>query len=198
MLLGDGLPPPAFEEGAEAGVAGTLLARFKKLSLPRFGAPKKEVEPRLSSATPSQTIVRQSERLGAPSFKPLAEKDQPERAESSAGSAGPSSSRDLSASPEGGGRRFLIAESGDGKIEFPLAPGEYTIGRAAGCDFQINHRSLSREHARIKVQADKLSLIDLESANKTFVDDHEVANETVISEQQRIRFGIVEAWIEER
>ena len=184
------LATPVFEEGSRGGVAGTFLAKLKKIALPRFDPSKKGPEPRVPSSVPSETIMSQTQKLAAPDFQAPARKKE--------GEARRSGQAQTESRLAETGQRFLIATIGDRQLEFPLTRGRYTIGRSGSCDFQINHRSLSREHARIDVQNDKITLIDLESANKTFLEDQEVLAETVISSGQRIRFGIVEAGVKER
>lgn len=47
--------------------------------------------------------------------------------------------------------------------------GELTLGRTAGCDLVIPERSVSKQHARIRLKQGHWQLMDLESANGTFV-----------------------------
>ena len=62
---------------------------------------------------------------------------------------------------------------------FSLAGGELTIGRVPGNGIVIDNAGVSRRHAVIRVQDDKVLIEDLGSANGTFVrgekiDKHEL------------------------
>jgi diguanylate cyclase (GGDEF)-like protein len=53
--------------------------------------------------------------------------------------------------------------------QFVLNRKEFLIGRSSECDIQIDDRSVSRNHAKITVDATGVILTDLNSANKTVV-----------------------------
>ena len=61
-----------------------------------------------------------------------------------------------------------------GQQEFKLKNGPNTIGRARENDIVILDQSLSRQHARIDVQAERISIADLQSRNGTFVNGDKV------------------------
>jgi len=69
----------------------------------------------------------------------------------------------------------------------PIRRGSYTIGRG-GTRVVIPDPELSREHARLVVTDTDIIMIDLDSANGTYVDGERIRN-TVISTDSRIRCG---------
>src|SRR6478752_10222223 len=69
----------------------------------------------------------------------------------------------------------------------PLRRGNYSIGRS-GTRIAIPDPELSREHARIVVTDTDILLIDLDSANGTYVDGERIRT-TVISTESSIRCG---------
>lgn len=62
---------------------------------------------------------------------------------------------------------------------FQLKSGSTTIGRAPNCDVVIASQSVSKEHARIEVLADKVILTDLGSRNGTFVNGVQIRSQKV-------------------
>lgn len=69
----------------------------------------------------------------------------------------------------------------------PLRRGSYSIGRS-GTRVVIPDPELSREHARVIVTETNIILVDLDSANGTFVDGERIRN-AVITTDSRIRCG---------
>lgn len=69
----------------------------------------------------------------------------------------------------------------------PLRRGTYTIGRS-GTRIVIPDPELSREHASVVVTDTEIILVDLDSANGTYVDGQRIRN-TVISTDSTIRCG---------
>lgn len=69
----------------------------------------------------------------------------------------------------------------------PLRRGSYSIGRS-GTRIAIPDPELSREHARVVVTDREIILIDLDSANGTYVDGERIRS-TVISTDSSIRCG---------
>jgi signal transduction histidine kinase len=64
----------------------------------------------------------------------------------------------------------LIYNSGFfGENVFEIAGEAVAVGRADGCEICILHKSLSRRHAELRVEAGRTSLVDLGSKNGTFV-----------------------------
>jgi two-component system, NtrC family, response regulator AtoC len=71
------------------------------------------------------------------------------------------------ASPPSGGRVVAFWEGGFSAVALPES-GELTIGRSKSCDLYVQHATVSREHARLRIGATTL-LIDCGSSNGTKV-----------------------------
>ncbi len=59
--------------------------------------------------------------------------------------------------------------------EFDITKTEIVIGRTEDNDIAIDHRSVSRHHAKIQVQGKSFKVIDLKSANGTLINGEEYA-----------------------
>ncbi len=53
--------------------------------------------------------------------------------------------------------------------DFPIQSESFSVGRAPDNDLVINHPSVSRKHARLKIEGEMLSIEDLDSANGSFL-----------------------------
>lgn len=71
-----------------------------------------------------------------------------------------------------------------------LPQGEVTIGRSADCDVQIEDPGVSREHARLIVEPDKVVVKDMGSKNFTFVNEERLSGPTTLSPGDEIQFGL--------
>ena len=67
-----------------------------------------------------------------------------------------------------------------------------TIGRAPGNNFVVEHATVSRQHAVIKIEGQDLRLYDLGSANGTFVNDKRVREPVVLQDGDTVRLGEAE------
>ena len=72
--------------------------------------------------------------------------------------------------PEAGPTWFVTHDS----REFPLGPGDNLIGRDAAVRVRLGHPSVSRRHARIRVDDARAIVDDLGSRNGTFVDGRRI------------------------
>ncbi len=77
-----------------------------------------------------------------------------------------------------------------------LGEGEVVIGRSAYCSLVLEHETLSRVHASLKVVDDGVELSDLGSSNGTFVNGVLIEGPTRVRPGDDIRLGKVEIWIE--
>src|SRR5262249_38234961 len=91
-------------------------------------------------------------------------------------------------------RYVLILEDGSGD-RHPLIEGRTTIGRSAECDIVIADDSVSRQHAALLVEAERIELTDLTSRNHTFRNESAVLHSEVAC-GDRLRFGNVPASLE--
>ena len=92
----------------------------------------------------------------------------------------------------------LVVTMPDETVEtFSLEEGAQIIGRELSCDLTLPDTSISRQHARITVEADTVMLEDLGSKNATFVDGHRIMATVAIHPDSLIRFGLsIEAYLE--
>jgi DNA-binding winged helix-turn-helix (wHTH) protein len=74
---------------------------------------------------------------------------------------------------------------------YPLKEGENVLGRAKDCEVPLELDSISRHHAVITVDGNRITLRDLRSKNGTFVAGRRVDETVDISERQPIRLGSV-------
>ncbi len=75
---------------------------------------------------------------------------------------------------------------------FQLKEGENIVGRGQTSEVFIDHSTVSRKHATIKVQSGKVTVKDLGSSNHTFVDGKQIDSEVEITPYSQIKFGTVE------
>jgi len=75
-----------------------------------------------------------------------------------------------------------------------LKPGTYIVGRKSECDFCIPHRTVSREHATIEVEAarEELFLTDQGSHNGTFVNGERITRRVRVHPGDAVMFGQAE------
>ena len=67
-----------------------------------------------------------------------------------------------------------------------------TIGRDPGNTIVLDHQTVSRQHATIKLEGNSFRLFDLGSANGTFVNDIRVREPVTLEDGVVVRFGEVE------
>ena len=73
--------------------------------------------------------------------------------------------------------------------EFDLPPGETILGRSPECHVTIDDPLVSREHAKIHVEEERVVVKDLGSRNGLKVNGQTVATEQVLHDGDRIRIG---------
>jgi hypothetical protein len=73
--------------------------------------------------------------------------------------------------------------------EVDLNPGETIIGRSATCQITIDDPLVSREHAKIRVEQDSLTIEDLGSRNGVLVAGKPVKKIRPLADGDRIRIG---------
>src|SRR5262245_50231847 len=67
------------------------------------------------------------------------------------------------------------------------------VGRERAADLSISHPSVSRRHARIVRAGDGYSVIDLQSANGTFLNGRPVLTTLPLQDGDRLSFGGIDA-----
>lgn len=78
-----------------------------------------------------------------------------------------------------------------GKQEFVLERGENLLGRDAEARVYVDHRTVSRFHARISIESDAAILEDLNSRNGTFLDGRKIEIPTEIHHGAIIGLGLI-------
>ncbi len=93
------------------------------------------------------------------------------------------------------GLHLIVTESGSQVSHYSLVEGDNLIGRGANADVALKYPDLSRRHAILVVAGENITIRDLGSRNRTFVDDVPVKAEldVTIEPGTRLRFGSVEA-----
>jgi len=72
---------------------------------------------------------------------------------------------------------------------------ELIIGRESDCDVLINDRQVSRKHAQILFNSDKLSLTDLNSKNGTMLNGEYVTSSAQLKDGDEIIIGLVQEFV---
>jgi DNA-binding winged helix-turn-helix (wHTH) protein len=78
-----------------------------------------------------------------------------------------------------------------GPREIGLRPGENILGRDPDVAVFLDHRSVSRHHARITISGEHAILEDLQSKNGTFLRGNRISAPARLSDQDDIRIGRV-------
>ncbi len=85
-----------------------------------------------------------------------------------------------------GDAKYLLRPQSGGE-DFPLE-GEVLVGRKEDCDLVVTEGHPSRHHARLVVDADGVLLVDLGSANGTFVNGRKIESEQRLASGDRVAF----------
>ncbi len=91
--------------------------------------------------------------------------------------------------------RLVVIGGLDSGKAFPLPPGEYIVGRAAGAEVQLPDDSVSRRHALLTVSEEGVTVLDLDSHNGTRVNG-QLVKTSPVSEGDELRFGSSRAVLE--
>jgi DNA-binding winged helix-turn-helix (wHTH) protein len=75
--------------------------------------------------------------------------------------------------------------------DYPLQPGENVLGRAHDAAVPIEHSSVSRRHAVVRIEADEAVLEDCQSKNGTFVQGARVTGPLPLADFDEILVGQV-------
>lgn len=90
---------------------------------------------------------------------------------------------------------WLVGTSGGLRgQDFRIRPGGARIGRVASCGVclpQGQEFGVSKEHAEVRIGAGACVLVDLDSANGTFVNGERIT-EQALQDGDRVRFGLLE------
>lgn len=84
----------------------------------------------------------------------------------------------------------LVIQDGDGKTEIVrLAREEISIGRKEGNTIRLTERNVSRRHAVIRTQGEKVHIEDLGSYNGVSVNGNRIAQRTMLGISDRVKIG---------
>lgn len=75
--------------------------------------------------------------------------------------------------------KFQVVKSGEAPFEFTSKSDEFIVGRGKDCDLRIISEGVSRQHARIYTENDKVFIEDLGSSNGTFINEEKVTRSEV-------------------
>ena len=76
-------------------------------------------------------------------------------------------------------------------IAYWIAKRETTIGRSLDNDFVIDAPDVSRHHAILELQDQRLRVVDLGSLNGTFVNQRQVQSWALVNSGDTLTFGLV-------
>lgn len=90
-----------------------------------------------------------------------------------------------------GGSYTIVIEDRHGTPvqEVRLDAGERIVGRYRECDIILPSENVSRRHARLLVEGDRLFVEDLGSANGTYVNGERIRERTVLADRAVLRIG---------
>ena len=77
----------------------------------------------------------------------------------------------------------------DPQRRFTLAPGANIVGRDPECEVWLDSPGVSRRHARVLVEGDRVTVDDLGSKNGTLVRGRAVKMPTLLKDGDEVRFG---------
>jgi len=76
---------------------------------------------------------------------------------------------------------------------FPLGDGVFVLGRTPECQLYVADSSISREHTRITVSGDTITIEDLQSLNGTLVSGRKISEPTRVEVGDVVTFGELDA-----
>jgi hypothetical protein len=95
-------------------------------------------------------------------------------------------------SPPIGVPRLIVTSGTQHGASFEIAPGRTVIGRGADAGIVLHDASISRRHAAVDRDGDRVTLVDLGSANGTRINRRPAAGARPLSDGDVVRVGAVE------
>ncbi len=77
-------------------------------------------------------------------------------------------------------------------MQWTLEDGRHRVGRSAGSEVVLSHGTVSREHALIRIDGEKIEIEDLGSRNGTFINGRGSTGTATVAAGSRVRFGSVD------
>ena len=68
-------------------------------------------------------------------------------------------------------------------------PVPFSVGRRPGCSLQLNYKTISGNHAELRLENDQLWVIDLTSTNGTYVNGRRITEPTPLREEDLLQFA---------
>jgi len=86
---------------------------------------------------------------------------------------------------------LLVGPANQVGRQWPIESTDFIIGRATGAHIQVDDRSVSKAHAKLVLSAGEVALIDLESTNRTIINNQLVAplNPVKLKNNDQIKTG---------
>src|SRR5277367_2417606 len=84
---------------------------------------------------------------------------------------------------------IIITKDGTELLRKTVRPGDYIIGRDAGCEMQVEVEQVSGRHAQLTVNFDHTLIEDLGSDSGTLVNGKAVKEPTRLWPNQKIQIG---------
>ena len=91
------------------------------------------------------------------------------------------------------GPRFVLYDGKEVKAEYPFDKDTPVLGRALECDITIDDASISRQHARVTLKPDRITIEDLGSLNGTYINDDAIKRGH-IENGDRVSIGSVDLY----
>jgi pSer/pThr/pTyr-binding forkhead associated (FHA) protein len=79
--------------------------------------------------------------------------------------------------------------AGAERHEIAVTKEEFLLGRGEDCDLRLRSKAISRHHCMIRVRAGEATLVDLGSANGTFVNNQRVRSQIALQHGDEIGLG---------
>jgi DNA-binding winged helix-turn-helix (wHTH) protein len=76
--------------------------------------------------------------------------------------------------------------------QIPLTPGENVVGRDPGAQVWLDSTSVSRRHARIIIDGERVTVEDLKSKNGTRVQGRQIKTPTPLADRDSVQFGSID------
>ncbi|MEO6786480.1 MAG: FHA domain-containing protein, partial [Chthoniobacteraceae bacterium] len=73
---------------------------------------------------------------------------------------------------------IIVTKDSTELLRTTVTPGDYVIGREAGCSLVVPVDGVSRRHAKLTINFDHALIEDLGSSNGTYVADRKVTENT--------------------
>ena len=85
--------------------------------------------------------------------------------------------------------RLIIVDEGGHSVEVPLVRDEITIGRKEGNTIRLIERNISRHHAMLTREGDKVYIEDMDSYNGVFLNANRISRKTALYAGDLIEIG---------